>query len=151
MKPDAACGAGMRRRNLLWRVTVGRARASISGVNQHLSLPEQYCIDRSRCMGGLSGRREVRMDAQKRVPPIADTPHSDVLYTGTVQIHRSTPLPHRSEVKSPQFPKPSDPRFQMRFLCVRNFIPNENRKLKQYTVYNFRHNTHQLHSLFNPT
>lgn len=66
---------------------------------------------------------------QERVLPIADTPHSDALYTGTVQIHRSTPLPHRSEVKSPQFPKPSDPRFQMRFLCVRNFIPNENRKL----------------------
>ena len=91
-------------------------------------------------MGGLSGRREVRMDAQKRVPPIADTSHPDALYTGTVQIHRSTPLPHRSEVKSPQFPKPSDPRFQMRFLCVRNFIPNENRKLKQYTAYIFRHN-----------
>ena len=48
--------------------------------------------------------------------------------------------PHRSEVKSPQFPKPSDPRFQMRFLCVRNFIPNENSKLKQYAAYNFRHN-----------
>lgn len=59
--------------------------------------------------------------------------------------------PHRSEVKSPQFPKPSDPRFQMRFLCVRNFIPNENRKLTQYTASNFRHNIHQLHSLFNPT
>ena len=88
---------------------------------------------------------------QERVLPIADTPHSDALYTGTVRIHRSTPLPHRSEVKSPQFPKPSDPRFQMRFLCVRNFIPNENRKLKQYTAYNLRHNTHQLHSLFNPT
>ena len=91
------------------------------------------------------------LDAQKRVPPIADTPHSDVLYSGTVQIHRSTPLPHRSEVKSPQFPKPSDPRFQMRFLCVRNFIPNENRKLKQYAAYNFRHNIHHPHSLFNPT
>ncbi len=88
---------------------------------------------------------------QERVLPIADTPHSDALYTGTVQIHRSTPLPHRSEVKSPQFPKPADPRFQMRFLCVRNFIPNENRKLKQYTAYNFRHNIHQPHSLFNPT
>lgn len=48
---------------------------------------------------------------QERVLPIADTPHSDALYTGTVRIHRSTPpaAPFRSEI--PAIPKTIRPSF----------------------------------------
>ncbi len=38
-KPNVVCGAGMRRRSLLQRVAVGRARASIIGVYQPNLLP----------------------------------------------------------------------------------------------------------------
>ena len=71
----------MRRRSLLRRVAIGRARASIIGVYQLLSLPEQY----------LSDRRGSAMP----LPSRQDHLHSD---SPRPSRHRQTDLPKPSRL-----------------------------------------------------